>query len=117
MTTNTFRIIALALRDHVSDSYALLAATDSIESVLPELTRIAAENETMRQSVRYDTHEHRVLAAIRSETVLAYMQEGKKINAIKELRAVASCGLKEAKDAIEDDRVADAAGVDRYRPW
>ena len=36
-----------------------------------------------------------------SPEVIEYMRAGQKINAIKELRGYAGCGLKEAKDAVE----------------
>lgn len=36
---------------------------------------------------------------------MSHMKDKKKINAIKELRVLTSCGLKEAKDAVEDKRV------------
>lgn len=53
----------------------------------------------------YDTHEARVQAALGNAEVRHHMRNGQKIKAIKELRAQTLCGLKEAKDAVEDDRV------------
>jgi ribosomal protein L7/L12 len=38
-------------------------------------------------------------------TVLEFLQDNKKINAIKRLRLIAGSGLKESKEAIEDERV------------
>jgi ribosomal protein L7/L12 len=38
-------------------------------------------------------------------TVLGWLREGKKIHAIKRLRAKANCSLLDAKNAVEDDRV------------
>lgn len=95
----TARTLANAL-DNVGisyDVYQLLNFTDAIVGqsfVDPALP-------TPEQS-----HDARVLAALNSPEVMGYMKEVKKINAIKELRLIASCGLKEAKDAVEDVRVS-----------
>lgn len=61
----------------------------------------------------YSTHEGRVMGALTDAETMMHMRDGKKIHAIKALRAKTLCGLKEAKDAVEDDRVSDAAGVPR----
>lgn len=66
--------------------------------------------------VDYSTHDGRVQAALNSVDIMESMKARKKINAIKDLRALTSCGLKEAKDAVEDRRVLDAANWD-YRPY
>ena len=86
------------------DVYQLLNLTD-------DLLRDGYEPE-----VDYSTHEGRVTAALESPDVMQHMYEGKKINAIKELRLLTSCGLKEAKDAVEDNLVAIKASL-MSNPW
>lgn len=104
----TARSIANAL-DNVGigyDVYQLLNLTDTfvgqsfIDPSLP----------TPEQS-----HDALVLTAIQDREVMAHMFDKKKINAIKELRRISSCGLKEAKDAVEDHRVSTA--MDRFTGW
>jgi hypothetical protein len=53
----------------------------------------------------YSTHDARVQAALYSNEVMGFVRDDKKIHAIKELRTLTSCGLKEAKEAVEDRRV------------
>lgn len=53
-------------------------------------------------------HDLLVHKAKGSEKILAYVHLNKKIHAIKELRSISGCGLKEAKEACEDPRVIDA---------
>jgi len=64
-------------------------------------------------SNRYEyTHEALVRKALATPAVIVALQDGKKINAIKELRAVTGAGLKPAKDAVEDNRLDQY-----YRPY
>lgn len=60
--------------------------------------------------VDYSTHDGRVLAALSDPEVMEHMRNGKKINAIKRLRAVGNLSLKDAKEAVEDTRVYSASG-------
>lgn len=64
----------------------------------------------------YSTHAGRVQAALNDPEVMQHMYEGKKINAIKRLRTLTLAGLKDAKDAVEDDRVGIAANL-MSNPW
>lgn len=94
---NTARTLANVLDNSgiQYDVYALLNLTDALVGVSfvdPEVPD-------------YSTHEGRVLAALSNAEVLMHLRDGKKINAIKALRSQTLCGLKEAKDAIEDSRV------------
>ena len=57
------------------------------------------------------THDYLVQMALGSETIIDLVANGRKIQAIKELRIAAQCGLREAKDAIEDHRVKDRAAL------
>lgn len=50
-------------------------------------------------------HEELVKVALNNFAVMTNVRESKKIQAIKELRTATSCGLKEAKDAVDDNRV------------
>ncbi len=80
------------------DVYTLLSLTEALIS----------QQDNFRDPLLppdYSTHEARVMAALGSPEVIAFLNAGKKINAIKELRSITLCGLKEAKDAVEDSRV------------
>lgn len=50
-------------------------------------------------------HEALVSMALRSDVVMQHVRDGKKIDAIKELRFLTKSNLREAKDAIQDYRV------------
>lgn len=94
-----FRTVARSLAPFIKDVWDLLDATDAVLSLTPAPVAGPDENS------RVWTHEGRVVRALMTPSVVRALQEGKKINAIKELRAVTNCGLKEAKDAIEDPHV------------
>lgn len=55
-----------------------------------------------------NTQEGRVQAALADPETMQHMRDNKKIQAIKRLRTVATCGLREAKEACEDPRVLSA---------
>lgn len=64
-------------------------------------------------TLRYEyTHEALVRKALATPAVVVAMNRSQKIVAIKELRAVTGCGLKQAKDAVEDNRV-----MQHYTPF
>ena len=52
------------------------------------------------------TRDWLVRRALDSTKVMDAVRDNKKINAIKELRSITSAGLKDAKEAVEDYRVA-----------
>jgi ribosomal protein L7/L12 len=98
MISSEFRAVAAVLSKHIPDVYTLLGVTDEVMSAIA----LAAAPDTK-------THDGRVLVALNSPVIIDFLVETRKINAIKELRAVTLCGLKEAKDAVEDSRVVEAA--------
>lgn len=49
----------------------------------------------------YSTHEARVALVRKSTAAMQFIRNDQKIQAIKEIRTLASCGLKEAKDAVD----------------
>lgn len=114
--SNRFRTVALALRSHVSDTYNLLAAADAIVALddTIEVARPVIKSPDGGATYNWDSgrwdfsHGHLVDIAKTDGQILASLDNNKKIEAIKRLRAVAHCGLREAKDAVEDYRV-DAA--------
>lgn len=62
---------------------------------------------TLRANLTGSTiHEELVKVALNNGLVIDNLQTGRKIQAIKELRDATRCGLKEAKDAVEDYRVS-----------
>lgn len=112
MSNDHFKATARTLASHLDtagisyDVYSLLNLTDALVGQ----SFIDPSIPTPAQS-----HDERVLRAVQSETVMRHMHDNKKINAIKELRLLTSCGLKEAKDAVEDSRV-DSASY-RFKDW
>lgn len=123
-TTNNFRTIALALRSYVSDTYSLLNAADAVEAILPELhANSELPTAFSNGATHIDTygrmeypHEVLVARALDSVTVLDEMANSRKINAIKHLRNATGCGLKAAKEAVEDSRVLNKA-TPPEDPW
>lgn len=128
--TNLFRTVALVLRDHVSGTYDLLAATDAVVNVVEADAERRAE--TTRPSILspdkaavynwsnglWDyNHGFLVEFARKDDEVLMHLAASKKINAIKRLRtAVPGAGLKACKEAVEDSLVEAAAAL-RSDPW
>lgn len=56
-----------------------------------------------RQAIKQLTYDHKIMVnGIEiPQTAIAFIRAGQTINAIKEVRSVSFCGLKEAKDAVE----------------
>lgn len=117
---------ALMLTNSVVDKCNEVVARE-VDNALDEaespFRRIMDEQERELQTVygqlhvleghRNDMHEVLVNVARQDDAILDAMRgdamHRRKIEAIKRLRQVTMCGLKAAKDAIEDPRVADAA--------
>ena len=59
-------------------------------------------------------HDSLVETALRSASIIDNVANGRKIQAIKDLRSAAQCSLKEAKDAIEDRRVTERANLPEW---
>lgn len=115
MTTSHFKNAAKTLNTAAGNAGVFLSVYDllNLTEALIDLGAVFDENYT--QSLT--DHDKRVMAALTSPEVMKHMRDGKKIHAIKELRLITQCGLKEAKDAVEDDRVADCAGVFRVQRY
>lgn len=62
---------------------------------------MAAQRDREAQARESETHEMLVRAARASDTIRQEMADGNKISAIKELRNLTLCGLREAKEAVE----------------
>lgn len=105
--SNRFRSIALALRPYVGGVYDLLEAADAVVALDGEVV-----DERPPSSLDLP-HDLLVAAALGSEAVMQGVRNGKKIDAIRALRAlgnrpgggVSTIGLRAAKEAVEDGRV------------
>lgn len=95
MAEPTFRDVAFALSPYFNNNLDLLNATDSMVSFIASYTSTRTEL----------THEQLVSIAMDSNNITFELREGRKITAIKTLRNMTGCGLKAAKDAVEDQRV------------
>lgn len=125
--SDRFRSVALALRSHISDTYALLEAADDVVSLMetevataePPVIKSPDGNATYNWTTRLWDYSHEYLVGVcrDNDVVLMYLAQSKKINAIKELRRVVpGVGLRACKDAVEDDLVASYAAL-RTDPW
>ena len=101
-----FRTVARALQPYISDTYDLLNAADA---VLTAMSTPAMPDKP--------THEDLVAIALDSESVMNFIRDEQKINAIKELRSLTRCSLKETKDAVEDYRVVHKGVLLRNGNW
>lgn len=114
MTNARFRSLAVALASHVPGTYALIDAVDAvmhldgtIEPVQPTIKTPDGKATYNWQTGRWDfNHADLVDTAINDPEVMGHMWDNKKILAIKALRVKTMCGLKEAKEAIEDPCVS-----------
>ena len=59
-------------------------------------------------------HDSLVETALRSASIIDSVADGRKIQAIKDLRDATGCGLREAKDAVEDRRVTERANLPEW---
>lgn len=87
MLTTEFKRVAKILSENLpgTDVYTLLELTDKVVSVFHAKDLVS--------SALYDAQ------------IVQFCADNQKMNAIKRLRALTSCGLKDAKEAIEDERV------------
>lgn len=123
--SDRFRTIAIALRDHIGDTYSLLAAADAVMAKdhtisveRPVITTPDGEATYNWDNGRWTwNHDALVNKALHLYGVMDNLDLGKKINAIKALREETKCGLKEAKDAVEDDRVQAMVRPRMADPW
>lgn len=101
-----FRTVVRALRPYINGSYDLTDAADAVIEAVDRVDEPLAdwERDLLEGPM---SHEERVGEVIKNPNILGFMLAGKKINAIKELRAATDATLLEAKNAVEDERVAD----------
>lgn len=68
----------------------------------------------LRAKLMGTTHDLLVETALGSSSIIDSLASDRKIQAIKELRVLAQCGLREAKDAVEDHRVTERAAMPKW---
>lgn len=94
----------------------------SVAYYCAEVKRLTELNDSLRSTQDQDlarlraklmgtTHDDLVETALDSATIIDLVANGRRIQAIKELREVAGCHLREAKDAIDDTRVSERASI------
>lgn len=123
--SDRFRSIALALRDYLGNTYDLISAVDAVmvldDTIRPDLPTITTPDGSATWDWTYNRWEWRndslVERVLSSDTMLDSLCRSRKIDAIKQLRAVAGCGLKAAKDAVENSRVTDEVQRRLSDPW
>jgi ribosomal protein L7/L12 len=121
--SSNFRTLCFALRNVAGmDTYAVLNAADAVERTVEGMvaqgiedyksSQIAAER--ARQA---DIQKVYNLAASTSRKALEEFNNGRKINAIKEIRSLTGASLKVAKDAVESTVFALAADAIVQEQW
>lgn len=109
MNKPSFQDIAWALTPYIKDADTLLRATNYIEALydnyIPTTLESPDGNATF-DGVRWNyAKDYLVMKCLGSNEIMRYVAERRKIQAIKELQQITRCGLKDAKEAIEDRRV------------
>lgn len=110
MSKPSFRDIAWNLSPYISDTATLLRACESIEdmvnSTYPSQPVTSPDGNATWDGYRWNySHDTLVQMTLDSPEIMYDVAYGRKIQAIKSLRTLTGCGLKQAKDAIEDKRV------------
>jgi len=108
-----FNHVAWALSEHIKDSRALMRATEAIMAMLPKEPITSPDKIAVWNNSQWEFgHEKLVNKALKDPDVTYEVEANRKIAAIKLLRDRTGCGLKAAKDAIEDSRVWGYANTD-----
>lgn len=76
-----------------------------VEAISLTETLIKSEANFSNMNMTSARQNELVIQALSSPEVMVNVREGKKIDAIRAIRTLVRCSLKEAKDAIEDPRV------------
>lgn len=97
---SNYRKVAEALAPHMDTPTALVHAVSSV---------LYALNLQDDGAVVLSEHDKLVMRAANDNEVLRNLAGHRKIHAIKRLREIEACGLKAAKEAVEDPRVVDMA--------
>ena len=108
-----FRSLAKILANYIDEPHTMIQATDAILTAFP----VQQPNDKMVGLKSPDgkahwngerwvfVHEALVQRALYNSTIMDSVKSDRKIQAIKHLRDMTYCGLKEAKEAIEDQRI------------
>lgn len=91
---------ALTVSD-VAIAYAHDFAAGETEALQNEVSRLTYERDQYRNRQPSFSHDVLVRVVQGSPEILEFIANTQKIRAIKELRALTFCGLKEAKEAVE----------------
>jgi ribosomal protein L7/L12 len=106
-----YQSVARTLAPYIGEVNHLLDATDALVSLAAKDTHASA---VVSGRVTRPTKAGQLDAAgLNSQLVMTPLLQGRKINAIKELRQLTGCGLKEAKDSAE--RIAELPVVKAFQ--
>lgn len=111
-----FRSLAKILANYIDEPHTMIQATDAILTAFPQSTPILKNDAAVGLKSPDGTahwngerwvYSHSLLVerARYNTTIMEIVKSGRKIQAIKHLRDMTYCGLKEAKEAIEDPKV------------
>ena len=120
MSKPTFRDIAWNLSPYISDNATLLRACESIEdmvnSTYPTQPVTSPDGNATWDGYKWVySHKHLVDLVLNNPEIIDKLLLNRKIEAIKMLRALTNCGLKSAKEAVEDQRVSDKVYTMKYQ--
>lgn len=103
----TFRDILVTIQKTVTYTPEAINVASDIENLILNSVPSSVDR----------THEDLVEIALDSVKINDFLAQDKKIAAIKHLRFLTNCGLKPAKDAIEDERVSTIARFKNMPAW
>ena len=107
-------LLALNIRVSIQKADALYKAL-GLDSMAADLEYYRGECQRLNDRLTgMPTHDSLVRTALGTASIMDNLANGKKIQAIKDLRTAAGCTLKEAKDAIEDGRVTYRASLSQW---
>lgn len=123
--TQTMQSVASILTDTVGflDTYVLIGAASALADYIEAQVAAGVRDLTPATPRMEYSHDALVALAVENAGIVAYVADSRKINAIKDLRGLTHCGLKAAKDAVEDSRMETAAALHTLRvkltgnPW
>ena len=117
--------VSVQKADALYKAMGIPALVSSLDYYRAECKRLTDQNESLRSTQDEDLARLRakltgsartdlVETALASPAIIDLVANSKRIEAIKELRIVTGCHLREAKDAIDDERVTMRAQLPQW---
>ena len=100
----------------IEQNEALEASVAYFRSECQRLNSLTQDQDLarLREKLTWTPHDRLVEEALASPSIIDMVANSKRIEAIKELRIITGCHLREAKDAIDDRRVTMRAQLPQW---